>query len=306
MFYNKASAELIYDLINSANPGLSTPVTSSNTRLGTPSVISVVAPSVSDTKVNVAAKPNGFFIANLDLTYRRIDLGAFFKGVNPEIRKYSSAAANASPYTLYNLLADLNSKYGTAFSSVDFDDMSFPAATDNYYTDRTCKITVTAKASSPAFKGSFDLRWVYAKPLVSNILAIKDLAARVYPGGNTFDSNHKYILNSEAIGYDFTDQLGNLQSAAFNAGVSIGNASYTTQQQAVVDLLNSFTGKTYTIGSANQGLAFGLYGAVCKRVDLPDATVPELLATYYNTAVIITMPTNNPWGVGSLYLCYNK
>ena len=303
--YAKQSLDLVMDLINQSNPGLTTPVSASNVKLGTPAAIAVVAPSIADTSIRVTALPNQFYIGNTTLKYRRINLANLFKNMSLEIRKYSAAAANVSPYTLYQLLADINAKYGLSLTQDDFTDASFPAASDGFYSDRTSKVTLVTKATSLAYTGQIDIRWVYDKPLLANLISTPDIPGRLYPGGNTFDSNHKYVTNSEMFGIDASDQSAILNGAAFATGILVGNTTYVSQHKTVLDFLNNLTGKTYAAEAATAGQPFNINGATITRYTLPDATVPQANSQYYNRLVLITLPDTNPWGVGKIYIHFN-
>lgn len=292
------------DLINQSNPGLATPVSASNVKLGTPSAISVVAPSIADTSIRVTALPNQFYIGNTTLKYRRINLANLFKNVSLEIRKYSAAASNASPYTLYQLLADLNAKYGLSLTQDDFTDAAFPAATDGFYTDRTSKVTLVTKATSLAYTGQIDVRWVYDKPLLDNMISTPDIPGRLYPGGNTFDSNHKHVVDSEVYGIDLSDMASTLNGVAFNSTSGIGGIQ-AAAQQTVFDYINNILGTNFTVASSGQGNAYNLYDSTNARYTLPDATLPEANSQYYNRCVVVTLSAANPWGIGRLFLHYN-
>jgi hypothetical protein len=302
--YSKPSEQLVYDLINHDNPGLGQPVSASNTLLGAPTAYSPGS-GIANTQIRLSALANSFYIGSKVLSYRRIVISDLFKGRSIEIKKYSAAASNVSPYSLYQLIGDINIQTGLTLTTDDFNDANFPAATDNVYPERTCKATLTFKSTCKAFQGSIDIRWRYDEPYLSNIAPNGDVDGRLYPGGNDFSNGTKYRVGSESFGGDFSAQAANLNSAAFAGSVAIGNASYTAQQQAVVDLLNQITGKTYTINSANQNQPYGLYGAICTRYSIPNAAVPEANSDYFNTVVLITLPDTNTWGVGKLMLHYN-
>ena len=300
--YPKPSIGLVYDLINQSNPGLSTPVSASNVKLGTPTAIT--PEGIRNTSIRVQALPNQFYIGNTTLKYRRINLPDLFKNMNLEIRKYSAAASNVSPYSLYNLLNDINTKFGLSLTTDDFTDANFPAASDGYYTDRTSKVTLVTKSTSLAYIGSVDVRWVYDKPLLDNIIGTPDIPGRLYPGGNTFDSNHLHVLDSEVYGLDLSDVSSYLEGIGFNSDRGIGGAQIS-QQQPVFDYINNALGTNFTINSAGQGNAYNIYGGTNQRYTLPDATLPQANSQYYNRCVVITIPGTNTWGVGRLFLHYN-
>lgn len=302
--YSKPSEQLVYDLINQDNPTLPVALSPSNVSLSNPSVYSPGS-GIANSQIRVSGIPNSYYIGSKQLSYRRIAFADLFKGVSIEIKKYSAASVSAVPFTLYQLLSDINTKYGLSLTEDDIIDANFPIASDNVYPERTCKVSMVANANSKAFVGSVDVRWRWDEPYLANIAPNTDLDGRLYPGGNDFSSGTKYRITSEAYGIDFSTLAATLNSAAFNTGVSIGNANYVTQQQTVFDLLNQITGKTYSSASANQNTAYGMYGATCTRYSLPNAAIPQADSTYYNTIVVITLPDNNTWGVGQLMIHYN-
>lgn len=306
---SKDSKGQLFDQINASNPTLPVPLSSADVNLSTLKTISQPG-TVINTEVGLFAKMVGLFRKYVFLRYRRLDFQTLFRGNAPVLYKYTSAPANASPFTVYQLLPYLNKIYGLQLTEDDVYDASFPigdTTTTGYIGVRTSTVIVKAKPTSLGYVNQFVLRWVYRKQLVEDILPVADLPARQYPGGNDF-TTHASVLNSEAYGCDFANVVDSLTAAnAFNGTRTIGNAASIAQHQAVIDELNTQRGTSYTVDQANVGQPGNLYGAATATYTLPNAAVPEANSQYFNHVAIIT-PTGQDAGAnvtGKLFLHYN-
>lgn len=303
---SQQSLDLLVSLINQANPTLPFPVTKTNMTFGTPTVITPATGTIQNTSVLCTPISTSGYRNKQTLTYRRIDLTAMFFDIPVEIYKYSPASTGASPYTFYNLLSDINTRYGLSLTTDDFPDASFPAASDGFYggSTRTSKVTVTAKPTSFGYTGSLTVRWVQAPQTLANVITVTAMQGRTYPGGNNFASGHLYVLDMEAYGIDFSSVSGTLGGGSFT-NYPLGTPNGIGWQQPAFDLLNQTTGKSYTLGSGNAGQPFGMYNGNAVRYSLPNAACPEADSANFNTVVIVTLPGGNTWGVGKLYFHYN-
>lgn len=298
--FDKTPTELILKLVNTANTDLPFEITTHNAGISAPAVIPNVPPSVADTEVLLSSLPDGEYYGNKKIQYRRINLTHLFKDVKPEVAKYTAVANGGSAFTIYDLLADFNKRWGMNLTTDDIVNAAIPVWTDNYYPGlRTAKVTVVTKPTSKAYVGSFELRWVYTKRSLANLVSITDTPERAFPGGNVFDVDHKEVLNSMAWGIDFTDLL---------AGTSWNGSFYNDALgAAALALINQSAGTTLTNHPAGFNTPNNLYTAQVVTYSLPAAAFPEAKSQYFNRLTVITPTAQQKelWCAGALYLHYN-
>lgn len=305
--FGKQSKDLVYDLINASNPSLPVPASASTVNLNTPSAITPSGGKIQNTKMTLNAPANSPFLGKKDITYRRIDLSNLFRSVIVQVNKYSAAAAagnqNTVAFTLYNLLADLNAKYGMSFTTDDLGDANILRGntqnSDGFYFNT---VTISAKPTSLAFTGSFTFRWVQAPQDIATMLTLTELNGRQFPGGNDFVSAHKTILNSVGYSLDFTSQ------AAANSYVptggtatlpSSGSSTVTNFLAACLALIDSTFGTSLNDNTWWRGASYTVYNTT---------TYPfpgQANSRYYNRVMVIDVPTANGTYVGKLYIHFN-
>lgn len=299
--FDKTPTELILKLVNTANTDLPFEITTHNAGISAPVVLPNVPPSVADTEVLLSSLPDGEYYGNKKIQYRRINLTHLFKDVKPEVAKYTAVANGAAAFTIYDLLADFNKRWGMNLTTDDIVNAAIPASTDNYYPGlRTAKVTVVTKPTSKAYVGSFELRWVYTKRSLANLISITDTPERQFPGGNDFSGVHKEVLNSMAWGLDFTDLLA-------PAGLSGTFYNDNGVMSAVLARINENAGIVMTNNPENSNRPNNLYIAPMGTYVLPNAAFPEAKSQYFNRLVVITPRPDQSasWCAGALYLHYN-
>lgn len=298
--FDKTPTELILKLVNTANTDLPFEITTHNAGLAAPVVIPNVPPSVADTEVLLSSLPDGEYYGNKKIQYRRINLTHLFKDIKPEVVKYTSVANGGSAFRILDLLPDFNKRWGMNLTADDVVDAWFPVSTDNYYPGlRTSKVIVNTKPTSKAYIGSFELRWVYTKRSLSNLVSITDIPGRDFPGGNVFDGTHKEVLNSLAWGLDFTDVMpvSGMTGGFYNDVAGI----------AILAKINQSAGTNLTNHVGGSNSPNNLYIAQMATYVLPNALFPEAKSQYFNRLVVITPRPDQAalWCAGALYLHYN-
>ena len=302
--YNKPSVDLVVDLINESNPQLPFPIETGKVLFTGLATRTPGSGEYQDTQIKVNAKNNTEYVGNKLLQYRRIDIGKLFRGTSIEIHKYSPTSISQNPYTLHQLLDDINAKYGLALTTAEVTNIAFPAASDNYYpTIRTSKVNMVIQSTSLAWKGTVEVRWVQAPQELQTMITQPELTGRLYPGGNDFSGAHPYVLDLEAYAIDFTET----NAAGLNATGTFGSgiAAQITAQQTLVTLLAQVTGKAYAMDSANAGQPYNLYGCSYQKFALPNVVVPEANSRFYNSVVVLTYSNASNWGVGRLFMHHN-
>lgn len=311
-FYKKPSKDLVYDLINEANPQLAIPASAVNVTLGTPSVISGGSWPANNTKISLSPAPaTGDFIGRQDVNYRRLDLSALFRGQTILIKKFksvTSSSAGTLMYTVYQLLADINVRYGMNLTQDDVNDANILRGSTLEDGQYTTTITVTTKATSLGYTGSFSLKWLNTKQALEDMVTVRELGGRLYPGGNDFSGAHKEILSLAAYGIDFGGALRRVNSTWNGASVAARPIASAEQPwaKASLDDINVKCGTSYkcTVGGSYQTVG-EFYGMNYTIVTLPHANYPDANSADFNRLIIITAPADCPWAVGELYLHVN-
>lgn len=322
--YSQQSLQMLVSLINSSNPSLPVPLTTTNALYGTPAVVTPSGGNIQNTTIKVTAAGGSPYVGNTTLSYRRLDLGTLFRSLPIVIYKYSPAGAGISPYQISALLPAINAKYGLSLQASDISDGPVPAGNTNAVPSiglvagtRNSSVVVAAAAGSPGFVGSFTLYWVQAPQLISNMITVTSLeAARVYPGSVNTVSSGLYVPDLDVFSIDWT--------SAFNAAASglsmplstwliyvvnqpFGTTSdgFGTVRTSLLSALNAvLSGKSYNFTSP-ASTSMSLNGITAKKTTLPNALVPEADSKYFNNCVYFDIPAANNWGAGRMIFHYN-
>lgn len=305
--FNKPSADLVYDLINQANPQLVKPATTVNTKLGTPTVIATPGLNKLNTSIMLAAVPGGDYVGRKTVNYRRIDLAALTRGLTISIERYSanqnSTSSNAVVFTVYQLLPFINQRYGLNLTTDDIYDANILRGTTLVNGMYVTSVTVTAKAGSLGYVGSFALKWMGAAQDISLMLAITELPARAFPGGNDFTDGHT-LLNALTYGYDWTAIFQANPWYQYPGTSPHATAAINTTMAAVIQYINTTFGTAFA-----PTFLFNQEGyAAFEVLTLPSTKYPELNSEYYNRCLVFT-PTSatakTQMGVGQMQLHFN-
>jgi hypothetical protein len=304
------STSLVLDLINANNSGsLPTPVSKDNCRLGPVTKVSVSSKPTLNSALTVGPGTHTTWINSKPIRYRRIDLAVLFRGNPLTVMKPSPVVPNGAAqntFTLYQLLADINSQNGTAFTTDDFNNIQFTISTsDPLIKGRPSQtLTVTAKETSVGYIGTFAVRWIAAKPKITDLIpdAKQVLAGRVFPDGSLTLVGKKPLGQFQTYGLD--------ASALKAVFATIPNPWYSPAGQAtgpfiqILDWLNANTGRTNWNNSAAS-----TDGGTCNinwnNVALPNANYPEANSTDYNQLIVLNAAADS-WFTGKIYLHYNR
>lgn len=311
--YNKPSKDLVYDLINEANPSLPVALTSANTKLGDPAPVTIPGNSFPNTSIAViSSSPD--YIGRKVVNYRRISLNNLFRGITVQLNKYSAnqGAANSVVFTLYQLLPILNVVYGLNLSQDDVTDVNILRGNTQENGFYTTTVTVNAKATSLGYIGSFSFKWRGAPQELESMITVTDLNARSFPGGNTFDGAHPVVVDNMAYPIDW--------SAFILAGthwLNYPNTLETASNELVafgarfIDELNRLYGKNLQYPT-NAAPAYSFSGWAGRVVDLSTQagrdSAPLANWKYYNRVLIWTIPESDAakgCGAGTHYIHYN-
>lgn len=320
--YNKPSKELVYDLINEANPDLEFPITPTNAVLGLPTALSSTIPwPQSNTTIVASAAPGGGeYIGKQTLNYRRLDLAVLFRSMVITIRKYRDLTGlNSSSvvYTTYQLLPIINQQYGMNLTEDDVTNVGITRGTALENGFNTNTVTVLVKATSLGYIGSFQLKWINAPRALGDMLTVTEIPGRLFPGGNNFaGGNHPDILTPNAFGLDFSDLAATYLKAIGSQTVidrAMNNPYVATDGaffRAAFARINDRCGTSYKFtvdGTADQVGEFWLgtwsYGP--STTAAWKTTYPEINSADFNMVIIIKPPATAQWAVDYLVLGFN-
>lgn len=306
----------VYDLINQANPGLTKPLTATNCVLANPAVIANAVYPASNSSIVVSPAPgNNDYIGKQTLKYNRRDLSKMFRGITVLVKKYASRsmpAGNYLAFTIYELLPDINRLYGLNLTEDDINTGNILRGSTLEGGQYTTTVTVTTKATSLGYIGSFALKWLNTPQSVADMITSLDLDGRKYPGGNVFDETHLAILSGEAYRLDFTQTFINAgyTPPTFAKGNISWNATWINLYVAVTAAINSASGgrtnlRSYVGGENYKTHPGSIVGMQHQCVSLPSAEFPQLNSRFYNRCLILFVPDDCPWAAGHIIHHFN-
>lgn len=311
--YNKPAKSLVYDLINEANPDLPIALTPANTKLSDPSAATVSGNAAMNTAITcIAASPD--YIGRKVLNYRRISLNNLFRGITVQVNKYSanqnSGSSGSVVFTLYQLLPIINTLYGLNLSEDDVTNINITRGSTQENGFYTSTVTVTAKATSFGYIGTFQFKWRGAPQELESMITVTDLNARAFPGGNTFDGAHPVVVDNMAYGIDWTSFIATAPWDNFpNSPVAGGNTPAFGNR--FIAELNRLYGKGL-VGSYNAAPAYAYsdWGGVVYDLSTQAGrdAVPLANSKYYNRVLVWTIPaydTARGSGIGKHYIHFN-
>ena len=317
--YNKPSKDLVYDLINEANPDLRVPITLTNAVLGTPAAITgtPVWPQPNTTIVASAAPASDDYIGKQTLKYRRLDMSTLFRAMVVTIRKYRDVTgftSGSGVYLVSQLLPDINQQYGLNLTMDDLTDawVTRGNAVENGFNTNT--ITVHTKATSLGYVGTFQLKWINANRNIADMITVKEIPGRLFPGGNDFSVAHSDILTPMGFGIDVSQAMnGNAYGGSNIAERAMNNPAWVGDDvaiRAILALVNAKCGTDYKFTSGGLAETPGEFwqGRWSIQPSTNSATLalyPEINSTDFNKVVIIKPPVGQTWSTDVLLCGFN-
>lgn len=311
-YQKKVSEELVYDLINEANPDLPTSATATNVRLGTPTALAGTPWPALNTKIELSGVPGSMdYIGRRNIQYRRWDLSAMFRGVVVQVRKHTEASLGSATnvmFTVYQLLNDINTKYGILLTERDVSDVNILRGNTQEDGRYTTSVQVTAKATSLGFTGSFTLKWVDAKKSLSDMITVQEIPGRKWPGGNDFSGYHKDIVSTAGFGIDCSAAIKTAYPSLTDNPVDVtlpSNEVWTALVNGCLALVNARAGTSYNVSNTGnyQTQPNNLSGMTLNV--RATANVESANAVDFNRVMIIAVPADCTWAAGTFYFHYN-
>lgn len=314
-FQTKPSSDMVYDLINEANPSLPAPVAPASVRLGTPAVFAGGSWPNPNTTITLTGVPgNTDFIGRRAVTYRRWDLSALYRGMTLTVKKHSEAnlsnGANTVVFTVHQLLADINAKYGIHLTTDDVENANILRGNTQEGDLYVSTVNVVAKATSLGFRGQFALKWIQGKPNLGEMITIREIPGRRYPGGNDFSGSHKDVVSTAAFGIDFSTAIKEKFPAMADGPINVvlpANQTWFDVMNACFAIVNARAGTAYIVsGSTNYKTTPNDFaGMTLTMAHTDSAEHPEANSVDFNRVLVINVPDDCTWAAGKLLFHYN-
>lgn len=182
----KPSFDLLYELIEEANPGFTAKFPKGTLKFGTP-VASSLGGGITNTRIPVRSITGGTAIGTGYLFYRRIELGKLFRGMSLSVTVYRPTNA----LTKEDYLAALNAKYGVNWQPSDF--------TNGTHTGPGQAATLTPASGCPTYVGTVPFTWIMGKRALDDLLSAdkRTLKGRTFPQGISSYDEFLTWINSE-------------------------------------------------------------------------------------------------------------
>lgn len=233
------ATEMIYDLINQANPDMFYEAKPSNITLGVPEVFAGL--DGRNTRLPVAGIDNHGYTGTSQVFYERIDLATLFVGVLPSFRGLDFT-------DLHTLLDRINTRYGMWLEIDDVENVVFPEFTtlEEHY-----EFEMVVKDARLNWVGAVTVELIHGNPTLESVVHIKLLALLNHPHDMKIIGTRKSGLMS-THNFDFTAYKDQLQ------------IDPKTGRWANFGVVQGIGAKAGLVAWPNSGV-----------VDLPTSAVPE-------------------------------
>lgn len=276
--------QLIYELIEEANPGFKLKVGEAQLKFTGAYAISPVG--FRDTRVTVRSVDDVNVIGMKLLEYRRLNLTKLFGSRFLDFEYYLPGGQRI---TTVQVFEQISLKYGIKLLPADVNaNQTYNAGTPT---------TVLIKADSLCFSDVLRFTWSRGKQDITPLLDKKELPGRNWPEG-LIDFQDGSKPQGEYLVYntDFTSQASVFEAHSSGAFVS----------GAIINAMNTKTAETGVTfnNSPYSTTKFGMSSCTAKRYTLPSPQVPEANAARFNRVLVIELGAITPWCFGKILVQY--
>lgn len=276
--------QLIYELIEEANPGFKLKVGEAQLKFTGAYAISPVG--FRDTRVTVRSVDDVNVIGTKLLEYRRLNLTKLFGSRFLDFEYY---LPGTQQITTVQVFEQISLKYGIKLLPADVN--------QNQTYNAGSPTSVIIKADSLCFSDVLRFTWSRGKQDITPLLDKKELPGRNWPVG-LIDFQDGSMPQGEYLVYnaDFTSQASVFE--AHPSGTAVSGTILTAMNTKAAE-----TGVTFN-GSPYYTTKFGLGYCTAKRYTLPSAQVPEANAARFNRVLVIEQGALAPWYFGKILVQY--
>lgn len=297
--YQKASLDLLYDLINRDNPNLPYKVSADTFVLHSgPVVKDPTTNNGRNTQVVMRGVQGKGYRGLVTFNYNRIDFGQLFKDIEVVVTHYTAT-------NFYGLIAMFNSVYGLAVTADEMNNQGWTnSASATTYTGANT-VGVKSATASLAFIGSIPkFTWKRGNPSLETLISKSESTLPVIgtPAANTFDFSLMYR------GMDFTEIKQDILNAYSNQSAAM--------YQALAAAMKRLTGHNWQYNnSGNQ--PFNIYSCSIYLTAVPGGPSSDAADQYYTDCTYVarialhtgycnnTAQLGNGWGT-FVVLPYNN
>lgn len=289
----------VYEAIGVATPTLLAPLTERNSGLSLP------AADADLVKVLTVPRIGQYYEGERYFKYARRNLTDLFLGRAPQIRRWIDLTGPSPALSLYDVLGDLEANYGLQLSTDDVEPASFSMVSDGSMGPdvTTSTVTVTAKAGSYGYTGSFVLRWVLGLPSLNQKLTQNDVDGRVFPATVSAGNFTREIQDLRTRNFDCT-YMRTLLDDPLLTTVTVSDASVAGLWSQIFSNLTTYHGVTYSTGS--QTVYGGLRGQSVVRILTSVPQAGYATNPVYERCLVINLGSDVTWGAGKIYLHYDS
>lgn len=333
--YTKPARQMLIDLINEGNPDLPFSINSVDYEFTRPVPIEL-QPNGHNTEIRIMAKPGAPYIGNVLLTYRRLDLGYLFRNIIPTIKQWVENSGNPASGTtrayLHDFLPLFTKKYGINLQTSQINNV---ALQERDGLDPNRYFNIVANPESLIYIGSAQAQWILGRRRLSELLQVDEVEGRLYPDGNDFSEDFKrrplltelthyidFTMYHQENGIDWNRYSNRSFSTSYHSNST--TSIYLSRQENIYrnildEMFRTHLGFGVAIRELNQG-GVPLYttglnettnevsvaGIRYYHIALPHNDYPEANSEFFNSAVVIQVPDDCPWGLGNIFLHYNR
>lgn len=188
----KTGKELVWDLINQANPR-PVPFSASNSAIEAITAGSFTQDGVTyNTKARIRGLPNSGYTGSVTVYYNRLTLSNLFRNQQASVESFSAADIHA-------LLPVINRSYGLNLLTSDITNATLGGVAVPNYTNTV--FLAPAATSALLAAGSANMRYMRGLPYLDKFILSKNLTAYTHPVADTTKPAAQLLT----YGLDFTD-----------------------------------------------------------------------------------------------------
>jgi len=204
--------DVLVDLINQQNV-LPSPLSPDDVLFTTPKFVQGPLPTL--VRSVVVPIPDTTYEGMVPVEYERMDLTSAFGDIRPRINGLSNG-------NLHSMLPYIGQELGIQLDVDDFEQVDYSWLGEN----EEVNIPLVALTTSLSYIGQFVIRFTRRRPLLSEVVAVRDLDVMLHPG-QTLDTLNKRPITLFTYSEDWSEHYAKVRKHPFYNIVNDGNAMRT-------------------------------------------------------------------------------